>query len=299
MAPDDTLLFESGDLSICPERGEVGNSRGESARLGPVNMKVLTLLVSRPGKVVSRGELFETVWRNQAVSDDALTRCISDIRAQLSQLSERDGYIETLPKRGYRWIADVRKVSAPPRSAAVASPVCESPAIAERPRRTFPQRTLLAWAGRGLAYLSALVLIATLAVWLMDYFARPGLPIVAVLPTQAGPSQLDLAANIEKRLSEYLIGLGQVDVLSRSAVDSRPSNPFPYFYYEFGARWLIESELRSLSEQTVLTIVLVDARTGIVLFQSAESITNGGRPAVSSIEQVFQPLEGFIESASE
>ncbi|HLF13238.1 MAG TPA: winged helix-turn-helix domain-containing protein [Gammaproteobacteria bacterium] len=302
MAPDSTLLFLSGDLTICPERGEVRNARGESARLGPVNMKVLMLLLSRPGQVVSRGELFEGVWRNQVVSDDSLTRCISDIRAQLSELSDRDGYIETLPKRGYRWIADVRKGSSPvnPAAASANPPVEQSaredPTLARSRPRAFPRRALVAWAGRGLAYLSALVLIATLGVWLMDHFARPGLPVIAVLPTRADQAQLDLAASVEEQLAEHLIRLEQVDLLSRSAVESRPNNPFPYFYYEFGARWLIESELRSLSGQTVLTVVLVDARTGIVLFQSTEPITDGARPAVSKFERVFRPLEDFIEA---
>lgn len=298
MAPDSTLLFESGDLSICPERGEVRNSRGQSARLGLVNMKVLTLLVSRAGHVVSRGELFEAVWKNQAVSDDALTRCISDIRAQLSQLSDRDRHIETLPKRGYRWIPDVREVSSAGNavSAAVERPGRENAAVAGAAPGAFYQRPLLAWAGRAAGYLSAIVLIATLGVWLMDHFARPRLPVIAVLPARADPSLHDLAARFEEALSEYLINLQQVDVLSRSAVASRPNNPFPYFYYEFGARWLIESELRSLPAQTLLTVMVVDARTGIVLFQSTEAITREGRATRSNVDQLFRQLEDFVRS---
>lgn len=295
MAPDNTLLFESGDLVIYPEFGEVRNSRGESARLGPVNMKVLKLLVSRRGQVVSRSELFEEVWKNQVVSDDALTRCISDIRAQLGQLSCDESYIETLPKRGYRWIADVRQTSAP-RHPPVQQPIAENPAKAPRPSWSFRRRAPLAWAGRGLLYVAVLVLIASLGVWLMDEFARPGRPVIAVMPTQAEPSLHDLAASIEQQLSEYLIRLDQIDLLSRTAVESRPTNPFPYFYYEFGARWLIESDLRNLSGQTVLTVVLVDARAGIVLFHVTESITSDSGAAVSNIEPIFQPLEDFIKS---
>ena len=111
MAPPDPKRLESADLSIIPDRGEIRNARGESARLGPVNMKVLGFLMSRAGRVVSRADLFEAVWKNQVVGDDALTRSISDIRAEIGRLSDRENLIETLPKRGYRWTAEVREAS--------------------------------------------------------------------------------------------------------------------------------------------------------------------------------------------
>jgi TolB-like protein len=152
------------------------------------------------------------------------------------------------------------------------------------------------WLWRGLAYAAVLVLIASGGVSLMERFARPGLPVVAVLPTQAEASQRELAARIEAQISAYLIRLDRVALLSRTAIESRPSNPFPYFYYEFGARWLVESELRLRSGQISLSIALVDARTGIVLFQSTELLDEEDRPGTADIEDVFKPLAGFIVS---
>ncbi|MBT5220599.1 MAG: hypothetical protein HOI35_14110 [Woeseia sp.] len=75
------------DLVTCPEAGEIRNSFEEMARLGPVNMRILEFLVSRAGQVVLRNDLFEEIWANQVISDDALTRCISDIRLELNKLS--------------------------------------------------------------------------------------------------------------------------------------------------------------------------------------------------------------------
>jgi DNA-binding winged helix-turn-helix (wHTH) protein/TolB-like protein len=289
MAPDHTLQFESGDLNICPELGEVRNSRGESARLAPVSMKVLMLLIGRAGQVVSRSEVFETVWKNQVIGDDTLTRAISDIRGLLRQLSAHDAFIETIPKRGYRWIAQVRQV-------AIDRPANGAPSATALPRRPWHRRAPIRWLWRGLAYAAVLVLIASAGVSLMERFARPGLPVVAVLPTQAEASQRELAARIEEQISAYLIRLDRVALLSRTAIESRPSNPFPYFYYEFGARWLVESELRLRSGQISLSIALVDARTGIVLFQSTELLDEEDRPGTADIEDVFKPLAGFIVS---
>jgi DNA-binding winged helix-turn-helix (wHTH) protein len=342
MTSHDSLLLESGDLSVCPELGEVRNARGESTRLGPVNMKVLALLMSRPGQVVGRAEVFESVWRNQVVGDDALTRSISDIRAEINRLSERRGLIETLPKRGYRWTADVRRASASPLRTA-AGPAA---ALAAEPpgarRRSFPaapaeqrrapstapaevpptpagaladvprgkggeamgrnrasasgRRRLLVWAGRGVAYALVLLLLASLGVWLADRLAHPGHPIVAVLPIAAEPDQRELAADIEQRLADYLIQLDLVDLLARSAVDSRPSNPYPYFFYEFGATWLIEADVRRLSPGTMLTVDLVDARTGIVLFQSTAAVGDDAAQAPLDIGPALAPLADFFEA---
>lgn len=280
------LLYESGDLRICPERGEVTNSRGESARLGPVNMRVLTLLLSRHGQVVSRNEIFESVWKNQVVADDVLSRCISDIRAELGRLSDEDEHIETIPKRGYRWLAAVRASSPPTGSPAEPRDVVRPP----------PQRLLLKWAGRGVAYVAAVVAIASIGVWLLDQLTGPAPAVIAVLPVPAESPELELAASIEKALAEYLLERDRVALLSRSAVESRPTNPFPYFHYEFGARWLVESELQHRAEETIVTVALVDARSGVVLFQSTAPIERDRTPTAATLEPIFRPLSEFIDS---
>jgi DNA-binding winged helix-turn-helix (wHTH) protein len=282
MTSNDPLL-QSGDLTICPDRGEIRNARGETTRLGPVNMKVLALLLSRAGKVVGRAEIFATVWRNQVIGDDVLTRAISDIRAELARLSGNEGFIETVPKRGYRWTAEVRR--------AAATSATEAPRATAVP---VPRNRLLVLAGRGALYAAALVLLASAGVWLMDQLVRPGPPVVAVLPIVTAPEQRELATRIERDLADHLLRLESVDLLARSAVESRPSNPFPYFYYEFGASWLVEVELKPMSPAAVLTLDLVDARTGIVLLQSTAPVDASA--AAPDVESVVRPLAEFFES---
>lgn len=272
--------MEIGDLSIYPETGEVRNSQGMSVRLSPVNMRILALLASHAGNVVLRNELFEKVWKNQIVSDDALTRCISDIRSELGKLSENSKYIETLPKRGYRWNAGGLGVHQP----------------AEKPQRSQSRHLLAIWCRRGLIYLVAVGLTSSFGTWLISEFAHPTLPVVVLMPAESDPSQRELAASIEQEITEYLLNLDRVDLLSRTAVQSGPANPFPFFYYEFGARWLIESELRLESDESILTIVLVDARAGIVLLQLTERIPNSGELANTNIEQILEQLRDYMNS---
>ena len=272
MQSDQHLIYRSGDLSICPQLGEVSNNHGDSTRLGPVNMKVLSLLLSRPQTLVSRSDIFDTIWKNQVVSDDALTRCISDIRGQLKTLSPNHDFIETLPRRGYRWMLDVNNSSAP---SEFNGAVSEHLSAAE-PNNSIksPKTSIYYWFGRGLIYLAVILIIASASVWLLDRFNQPTASVVAVLPSQAQTNSQPLAIQLEKAIATQLITLGNMRLLSKTALNSRPSNPFPYLYFEFGVRWVIESEIRELGAEKTVTLTLVDARTGLILHQETETLIN-------------------------
>ena len=75
--------------------------------LTPKASDVLKQLVSRAGKPVSKAELFDTVWSGTAVSDDALTSCIQELRRALEDDSKQPRFIETRHRRGYRFVAEL------------------------------------------------------------------------------------------------------------------------------------------------------------------------------------------------
>ena len=76
-------------------------------------MEVLLCLVRRPGEVVDRDTFQQEVWRGRAFSDDPLNKCIAELRKQLGDRGVSRDYIETIPKRGYRLVADVMPVGEP------------------------------------------------------------------------------------------------------------------------------------------------------------------------------------------
>jgi DNA-binding winged helix-turn-helix (wHTH) protein len=293
MMRDQPPAYVSGDLRIRPALGQLMNSAGASVRLGPVNMKVLEALLRRAGAVVGRGELYDTVWRNQAVGEDALTRCISDIRAELRNLSGRDDWIETVPKRGYRWKGEVSEAGFVATDAVPPAPAVPAADVADAGTHEV-ERSVWRLAGRGLAYLAALAVMASVLVWLIDRFSGPSAPVVAVLPVSAAAVQSEVAAELDLELTQYFMALPSIRVLSRTAIEARPSNPFPFFYYEFGARWLVESELRDVSGHRLLTISIADARTGIVELQVTEEIPVSGAGGVP--DRALGSLSRFIES---
>ncbi|HJR72006.1 MAG TPA: winged helix-turn-helix domain-containing protein, partial [Gammaproteobacteria bacterium] len=96
--------FRLGELTVEPLTGEIRGPAGRE-RLDPKVMEVLWLLARQPGQVVLREELLRRVWPGVVVSDDALSRCIYQLRRHLNDVAGNDSYkelLETLPKRGYR-----------------------------------------------------------------------------------------------------------------------------------------------------------------------------------------------------
>ena len=73
----------------------------------------LALLVSQPGKLISKDRFLTEVWKGVPVTDEALTQCIRTLRRQLGDDAARPRFIETVPKHGYRFIAPVETLGAP------------------------------------------------------------------------------------------------------------------------------------------------------------------------------------------
>lgn len=74
----------------------------------PKVMDVLQCLARRAGEVVTRDDLMSSVWGGTVVTDDVLTRCISELRTLLGDTDRERRFIRTIPKRGYSLIAPVR-----------------------------------------------------------------------------------------------------------------------------------------------------------------------------------------------
>ena len=94
--------FTIGPFRFDARTGGLWRDGLEGAKLTPRAAAVLAMLVGRAQDVVTKQELFDTVWRGRVVSDDALTTCIQELRAALGDDARRPSYIETRHRRGYR-----------------------------------------------------------------------------------------------------------------------------------------------------------------------------------------------------
>ncbi|MFN0047211.1 MAG: transcriptional regulator, partial [Sphingorhabdus sp.] len=99
-----SLYFD--DFRLDPENRLLVRD-GAQVELSGRYLDALALLVGAPGKLVSKERFLEDVWHGVPVTDEALTQCIKALRRTLGDDAARPRFIETVPKYGYRFIADV------------------------------------------------------------------------------------------------------------------------------------------------------------------------------------------------
>jgi len=108
-----------------PRSGDLVGARG-TTRLQPQASALLAMLIEHAGSVVTRAELQQRLWPDTTVEfDDGLNTCIRQIRVALGDDASAPQYVETLPRRGYRFLPRVEPDS-PASPPVVAAPVVSS-----------------------------------------------------------------------------------------------------------------------------------------------------------------------------
>ena len=115
---------------------------GRRVRLQEQPFRVLAMLLQKPGELVTRETLRRELWPQAIVDfDHGVNKAISKIRDALGDSSENPRFVETIPGRGYRFLADVKPIEAPAASPDASAPEPASPAaaapivVASSPRR--------------------------------------------------------------------------------------------------------------------------------------------------------------------
>src|SRR5689334_18792517 len=101
-------ILRFGAFELHPASGELRRG-GAPIKLAPQPFKVLECLARRSGEVVTRVELRDRVWRGDTFVDfeQGLNFCIRQIREVLGDRADAPRFIETLPRRGYRFLVPV------------------------------------------------------------------------------------------------------------------------------------------------------------------------------------------------
>src|SRR5580704_16083811 len=162
LRPNSVVRFGTFEVSL--QSGEVRRA-GVRIRVQQQPMKLLELLLEHPGEVVTREELRSRVWPSESFGDfdQAVNIAIAKLRNALGDSADNPRYIETLPKRGYRFIAEVSVVEADARTKRTEPPAGELP-VAEPAHElpgtglaVAPKRRL--WSARGVIASLALVVV--------------------------------------------------------------------------------------------------------------------------------------------
>src|SRR5271166_2928489 len=211
---------------------------GTPVRLPPQPFKVLALLASQAGQVVTREQIQFQVWGEETYVDfeQGMNHCIKQIRNALSDTADTPRYIETLPRRGYRFIAPVEarklpgetpevsltliepKVDAPATPAPIATESAAPNANGsnsasldlvsppkQRPEPSGPVASRLPEAPPAPTWRLLALAIAVIVVLLGAYFI-----VRARLANQTGTAQPSSAATLHRRKSVAVLGFQNV-----------------------------------------------------------------------------------------
>jgi TolB-like protein/DNA-binding winged helix-turn-helix (wHTH) protein/Tfp pilus assembly protein PilF len=269
-----------GTYEVSLHSGEVRKA-GLRIRIQQQPMKLLEILLERPGEVVTREELRSRVWADEGFGDfdQAVNIAIAKLRSALGDSAENPRFIETLPKRGYRFIAEVSVVDADvrtkrPEAAAGNVPGPQEPEKTESGHKpqggglaVAPKRQL--WPALRVIVTLALVLsLPILALWLFRSRGRAssGIRSLAVLPLEnlsGDAAQNYFADGMTDELITDLAQISVLRVISRTSVMvyKGARKPLPQIARELNVDAVVEGTVLRSGDQVRITAQLIEAAT--------------------------------------
>jgi TolB-like protein/DNA-binding winged helix-turn-helix (wHTH) protein/Tfp pilus assembly protein PilF len=222
--------------------------------------QLLAMLLEKPGALVTREELQARLWPQTVVDfDHGLNKAVSKIRDTLGDSAENPRFIQTVARRGYRFLAEVREVGAEP-AAPAAIPDADRAAgggsAAARPRTRH--------IGQWILGVVALLVLAAAGVWIRATSDSALLPIrsLAVLPLEnlSGDAAQDYFADgMTDELITHLAQIHDLRVISRSSVMSyrRTPKPLAEIARELDVQAVVEGSILRSGERVRITAQLI------------------------------------------
>jgi TolB-like protein/DNA-binding winged helix-turn-helix (wHTH) protein/Flp pilus assembly protein TadD len=228
---------------------------GLRVRLQEQPFLVLAMLLEHPGEVVTREELQKRLWPADTFVDfdHGLNKAINKLREALGDSAESPRFVETVARRGYRFLADVK-----------------GPEAAAAPHRRLPS---IGW--RPILF-GLLVLTISLATWKL-HSANPPSPVIrslAVLPLESLSSDASQDYFADGMTDELISNLGQISalrVISRTSVMAykHAHKPLPQIARELSVDAVVEGTVLRSGDKVRITAQLVEAMTDTHLWSQS------------------------------
>ncbi len=271
-----TSVVRFGSYEVALHSGELRKA-GVRIRVQQQPLRVLEILLERPGEVVTREELRSQIWPNESFGDfdQAVNVAIAKLRGALRDSADNPRYIETLPRRGYRFIADVTVVSQPPNKLELVHEVASSGTEERTPleiagKAARPKRPTWQHAWKTLSPAIVLVLLI-LMLWIFFWRSRPpaislsSSPVrsLAVLPLEnlSSNSEDYFADGMTDELITDLAQISALRVISRTSVMPYKGarKPLPQIARELNVDAVVEGTVLRSGKQVRITAQLIRA----------------------------------------
>src|SRR5215472_1303155 len=257
--------YRFAEFELLPAVGEL--RRGESSlRLQEKPLQLLLVLLENPQTVVSREQLRERMWGSDTFVDYELgiNVAIKKLRDALGDSAENPTFIQTVAKKGYRFLVPV-EVSLPELAAPASSmpDMLTDGLVLSHPTSVPKQRVRRRWLFAALATGA----LSAFGFWRFEFHAKPRSPQIhslAVLPLRnlsADPGQEYLADGITEELITDFAQSLPLRVISRTSVMryKQTNQSITQIGQELGADAIVEGSVARSGNRVTVTIQLIDA----------------------------------------
>jgi DNA-binding winged helix-turn-helix (wHTH) protein/tetratricopeptide (TPR) repeat protein len=297
-----SFIYQSQGVSIYPQRQQIMRNQ-EIIQVRPKTFALLMLLLEKPGEVLSKSYLLERIWDDVKVEEQVLVQSVRELR----QLFGSAGIIQTYPRKGYAWAADVEKQEA-----------CTATCAPQITPHTIAEKISPLWWRRSYA-LTTLVLALGLTICGLLYALRasssaPQTDVVLVLPVKSqlpGNDYNWVPLGLMDQIIHLLISDNSTQVMPPEYVfqvmqfarleRNYDSEQVPRLFEVSGATLVVESQLTGFVENYRLDYKLrskQDVKRGVLFDKDLSQLPRKlGEVIVSQTGQKMQNLEHKAQEA--
>jgi TolB-like protein/DNA-binding winged helix-turn-helix (wHTH) protein/Flp pilus assembly protein TadD len=300
--PPSRPTYRFGEFEFDPASGEL-HKDGAKVRLQEQPFQILTLLLKRPGEVVTREEVRQALWPGDTFVDFdvGLNSAIKRLRDALNDSADSPRFVETLPRRGYRFVATVETSRVPAPPALEAPPRTASPPVEGEARAKRGGVRLRSW-GVATAVAAAVLMSGLAATGKWRHLRGPlaSVPIrsLAVLPFEnlTGDAEQDYFADgMTDSLITSLAQVHALRVISRTSVMQyrRANKALPRIAEELDVDAVVEGTVSRAGDRVRITAQLIQATTDRHLW--AQSYEREARDVLSLQREVAAAIAQAVE----
>ena len=292
----ETTVYRFDDLTVDTANFRVSR-HGTIITLTPRAFDVLRFLVQNSGNVVERRELFDEVWKDTFVTDNALSKVIRELRHALDDTADNPRYIETVPKRGYRFIGRPEENSPAVKSERTKSydaPIAQHNGTPPSPLTAAKGPTLRLKISSTLALLGLFVIIGWFLLPANSADAPTTIAVLPFKPLNADGRDETLEMGMADTLITRLSAIREIVVRPTSAVRKyMGSDQDPVLAGRaLEAEAVLDGSIQRAGERVRVTARLIDVRTGTTLWAETfdENFTDIFRVQDSISEKISNAL---------
>src|SRR5580704_4256792 len=305
--------LQFGVFEVDLQTGQL-RKHGLRVRLQEQPFKVLVMLLERHGDVVTREELQKKLWPADTFVDfdHGLNKAINKVRDALGDSAENPRFVETVSRRGYRFLAEVKVTGVPIRGTGLANQRqsgADARELHDPPSNTLMLKHRLSFAWK-MSVFVLLLLLVSLGAWKLYFSNRPS-PVIrslAVLPLESLSSDASQDYFADGMTDELITDLGQISalrVISRTSVMAykHARKPLPQIARELNVDAVVEGTVLRSGDQVRITAQLIEGATDKHLWaqsyegelQNALSLQNNVAKAIA--DQIRINLEPQEQAA--